>query len=185
MRELEVFRKYLTEEQSSEQEAVFDKEFLNAADDIAGALEKELKSKDPEQLKEAVGTIIATVLTANALVGFISKYSAKLAKLLNWKKGEDFADKVYHWAHDNEKAFQTPIKRVLSLFIKDPKNLDLTTKAVYALVVGSMAAGYGVNAVSQLSNSSWFSGALTALKTVAKGDETIVNAYPALKALFT
>ena len=186
MRELEVFRKYITEEQSSEQEAAFDKEFLGAADDIAGALEKELKSKKPEQLQEAaVLSIIATVLTANALVGFISKYSAKLAKLLNWKKGEDFAEKVHHWAHDNEKAFQAPIKRVLSLFIKDSKNLDLTTKAVYALVVGSMAASYGIDAVSQLSNSSWFSGALGSLKTLAKGDETIVNAYPALKALFT
>ena len=68
MRELEVFRKYITEEQSSEQEVAFDKEFLSAANDIAGALEKELKSKDPEQLKEIVGTVIATVLTANALV---------------------------------------------------------------------------------------------------------------------
>ena len=48
MRELEVFRKYITEEQSSEQEVIFDKEFLSAANDIAGALEKELKSKDPE-----------------------------------------------------------------------------------------------------------------------------------------
>jgi hypothetical protein len=186
MRELENFRKYLTEEQPSEQEAAFDKEFLNAADDIAGALEKELKSKKPEQLKEEIIlATISTILTANAVIGFVSKYAAKLAKLLNWKKGEDFAEKVHHWAHDNEKAFQAPIKRILSLFIKDAKALDIMTKATYALIVGGMAANYGIEAVNQLSNSSWFSGALTALKTVAKGDETIVNAYPALKALFT
>ena len=48
-------------------------------------------------------------MTANAVVGFISKYSAKLMKKLNFKKGEDIAEKIHHWAHDNEKAFQSPI----------------------------------------------------------------------------
>ncbi len=53
----------------------------------------------------------------------------------------------------------------------------------HGTVVGSMAAGYGVEAVSGLSKAPWFKTALVALKTAAKGDETIVNAYPAIKAL--
>lgn len=165
-------------------EAAFDAEFIKAANDIANAIGSELKSKDQKQLDEAIVTsTIALILTTNAVVGFISKYSAKLFKLLNWHKGEDIAEKIHHWAHDNEKIFQAPIKRVLSFFIKDPKTLDLLTKSVYAIVVGSMAAGYGAHAVESLSHAEWFQGALTALKTVAKGEEAILNAYPGIRTL--
>jgi hypothetical protein len=176
------------EEEGSADEKAFDAELMTASKDIAAALEKELKAKsqDGKELNEEIVTAtIAAVMTANAVVGFISKYSAKLMKKLNFKKGEDIAEKIYHWAHDNEKAFQSPIKRVLSFFIKDPNSLELTTKAIYAIVVGSMAAGYGAEAISSLEKAPWFKTALTSLKTLAKGDETIVNAFPAIKALFT
>jgi hypothetical protein len=174
------------EEEGSADEKAFDAEFLAASKDIAAALEKELKAKsqDGKELNEEIITAtIAAVMTANSVVGFISKYSAKLLKLLNFKKGEDLAEKIHHWAHDNEQAFQTPIKRVLGFFIKDPKKLELLTKGIYAVVVGSMAAHYGAEFVTNLSKAPWFKTALVALKTLAKGDETIVNAYPAIKAL--
>jgi hypothetical protein len=174
----------ITEEDNSADEKLFDTELMAAANAIAGAIGKELKSKDPKQLDEALITgTIAAILTGNAIVGFISKYSAKLFKLLKWKKGEDFAEKVHHWAHDNEVAFQSPIKRVLGFFIKDPKILETVTKAIYAIVVGSMAAGYGAQVVNSLKDAAWFKGALASLKTLAKGDEAIVNAYPAIKSL--
>ena len=171
--------------EAGNEEAAFDAELMKAANDIANAIGTELKSRDSEQLDEEIVTgTIALVLTTNAVVGFISKYSAKLFKLLNWHKGEDIAEKIHHWAHDNEVAFQTPIKRVLGLFIKNPKTLDLVTKSVYAIVVGSMAAGYGAAALDKLSHAEWFQGALTALKTVAKGEEAVINAYPAIRKLF-
>jgi hypothetical protein len=167
------------------EEAAFDSEFAQAANDIANAIGAELKNKDPKQLDESIiGGTVALVLTTNAVIGFISKYSAKLFRLLNYKKGEDIAEKIHHWAHDNEKSFQAPIKRILSLFVRDPKTLDLLTKAVYALVVGSMAAGYGAAALDKLSHADWFQGALSSLKTVAKSEEAIVNAYPAIRKLF-
>jgi hypothetical protein len=160
---------------------------MATANGIATALGSELKNKKQQnegQLDEAiVATVIAGVLTGNALIGFISKMAAKLMKRLNWKKGEDFAEKIHHWAHDNEKAFQTPIKRVLGFFIKDQNTLETTTKAIYAIVIASMAAGYGAQAVSGLSKAEWFQGALASLKTVAKADEAILNAYPAIKSL--
>jgi len=174
----------LNEEDNSAEEKAFDTELMAVANAIAGTLGSELKKKDPKQLTEAViPSIIAAILTGNAIVGFISKYSAKLFKLLNWKKGEDIAEKIHHWAHDNEMAFQSPIRRVLGFFIKDTKTLDMVTKAIYAIVVGSMAAGYGAQAVDKLSHAEWFKGALTSLKTLAKGDEAIVNAYPVVKSL--
>jgi hypothetical protein len=176
----------ITEEDNSADEKAFDAELMAAANAIAGAIGSELKNKDPKQLDEALITgTIAAILTGNAVIGFISKYSAKLFKLLKWHKGEDIAEKIHHWAHDNEVAFQSPIKRVLGFFIKDAKTLETVTKAIYAIVVGSMAAGYGAQAVDKLSHAEWFKGALTSLKTLAKGDETITNAYPAIKSLIT
>jgi hypothetical protein len=169
------------------EEAQFDTDLMATANGIATAIGSKLKNKKQQnegQLDEAiVATVIAGVLTGNALIGFISKMAAKLMKRLNWKKGEDFAEKIHHWAHDNEKAFQTPIKRVLGFFIKDQNTLETTTKAIYAIVIASMAAGYGAQAVSGLSKAEWFQGALASLKTVAKADEAILNAYPAIKFL--
>ena len=174
-------------EDNGAEEKAFDADFMTAANSIASALGKELKAKQgdsKEQLDEAVVTsTIALILTSNAVLGFISKWAGKLMKKLNWKKGEDFAEKVHHWAHDNEKAFQQPIKRVLGFFIKDATKLEATTKAIYAIVVASMAAGYGAHAVESLGKADWFKGALGALKTVAKSDEAIANAFPAIKGL--
>jgi hypothetical protein len=172
------------EENENAEEAAFDIEFKKASNDIASALKKELEQKNNKELNEGIvlGTI-ATIMTGNAIIGLVSKYSAKLFKLLNFKKGEDIAEKIYHWAHENEESFQSPIKRVLGFFIKDPKTLDILTKGIYAIIVGSMAAGYGITVINKLSNAEWFSSSLNALKTLAKADETIVNSYPAVKAL--
>jgi hypothetical protein len=181
----------LTEEiqDNGPEEKAFDTDLMATANGLAATLGKELKAKQgdsKEPLEEGVVTgAIALVMTSNAVLGFISKWTAKLMKKLNWKKGEDFAEKVHHWAHDNEQAFQAPIKRVLGFFIKDPGKLDLTVKALYAIVVGSMAAGYGAHAVEALGKADWFKASLGALKTLAKGDETIANAYPAIKSLFS
>ena len=187
-------RKYLAEGRLYEEvvdngpeEEAFDAEFQNAANQIAATLGKELKDKkaeNPEALNEAIVTsTIAAVLTGNAVLGFISKMAAKLMKKLNWKKGEDFAEKIHHFAHDNEKSFQEPIRRILAFFIKDKAKLDLTVKAIYAIVVGSMAAGYGASAVSSLEKADWFNSSLSALKTLAKSDEAIANAFPTIKSL--
>jgi len=172
-------------EDNGAEEKAFDAELISAANGIASTLGKELKAKqgDKEQLDEALITsAIAAILTGNAVIGFISKMTAKLMKKLNWKKGEDIAEKIHHWAHDNEKAFQTPIKRVLSFFIKDSTKLEATTQAIYAIVIVSMAAGYGAEAVAGLSKANWFKGALSSLKAIAKGDEALANAYPAIKS---
>jgi hypothetical protein len=171
---------------NGDEEKAFDAELMATANGIASALGKELKAKqgDKEKLDEAIiTTAIVSVLTANTLVGFISKMASKLFKKLNFKKGEDIAEKIHKWAHDNETAFQAPIKRVLKFFIKDEQKLDTITKAVYAIVVASMAAGYGAEAVSGLAKADWFKGVLNSLKAIAKSDEAIVNAYPAIKSL--
>lgn len=174
-------------EDGGAEEKLFDAEFQSVANQLAATIGKELKGKkaeNPEAVNEAIVTsTIAAILTGNAILGFISKMAAKLMKKLNWKQGEDFAEKVHHWAHDNEKSFQEPIRRVLAFFIKDKAKLEMTVKAIYAIVVGSMAAGYGANALSSLEKADWFNSALASLKTLAKSDEAIANAFPTIKSL--
>lgn len=189
-------KKYLAEgtlykefKDAGAEEEAFDSEFQRSANQLAVTIGKELKNKkeeNPETLNETIITsVIAGILTGNTVLGFISKISAKLMKKLNWKKGENFAEKIHKWAHDNEKSFQAPIKRVLSFFIKDQNTLDITVKAIYAIVVGSMAAGYGIEAISSLEKADWFQSSIASLKTLAKSDETIVNSFPLLKSLFS
>lgn len=178
------------QEKESPEEEAFDKDLMATANSIAGALGKQLKAKKgqaaggKEKLDEAVVTsVIAAVMSGNAIVGLVSKLSKNLFKKLGWKKGEDIAEKIHHWAHDNEKAFQAPIKRVLGFFIKDPAKLELTVKAIYALVILTMAGSAGAGAVQKLSKADWFMGSFKALKTIAKADEVIANAYPVVKAI--
>ena len=173
-------------EDNGAEEKAFDDELMATANGIAATLGKELKAKqgDKDQLDEAIITsAIASILTANALVSFISKMTSRLFKKLNFKKGEDIAEKIHKWAHDNETAFQTPIKRILKFFIKDEQKLETITKAIYAIVIASMAAGYGADAINGLSKADWFKGALSSLKAVAKSDEAIINVYPSIKSL--
>ena len=61
--------------------------------------------------------------------------------------------------------------------------LETITKAIYAIVIGSMAAGYGIDAVNSLSNADWFSSFTSSLKTLVKSDEAIATAYPIVKTL--
>lgn len=178
------------QEKESPEEEAFDKDLMATANTIAGALGKQLKAKKgqaaggKEKLDEAVVTsVIAAVMSGNAIVGLVSKLSKNLFKKLGWKKGEDIAEKIHHWAHDNEKAFQAPIKRVLGFFIKDPAKLELTVKAIYALVILTMAGSAGAGAVQKLSKADWFMGSFKALKSIAKADEVIANAYPVVKAI--
>lgn len=173
-------------EDGGAEEKSFDAELMAASKGIASILDKELKAKqgEKEQLDEAaVTTAISLILTGNAIIGFISKMAKLLFKKLNWKKGEDFAEKVHHWAHDNEVAFQEPIRRVLSFFIKDKTKVENITKGVYALIIISMAANYGAEAVASLSKANWFKATLASLKSIAKGDEAFSTAYPVVKTL--
>ena len=178
--ELKVLLKRIINENDNNN--AFNAELKNAGGDISRILGQELKNRGQLNEDLITSTIIA-ILTGNTLIGYISKLSKQLFKLLNWKKGENFAEKVHHWAHKNEVAFQAPIKRVLSVFIKDKNTLDTTTKTIYAIVIASMAINYGVDALDNLAKSDWFKSSVLALKSVAKTDEAIVNSYPAIKYL--
>ena len=178
-------------EDGGAEEKAFDAAFDASGEQIAAAIkklavkakkseEKAIKEgKSKQQINEAVGiSIMSAILTGNALLGFISKLATKLFKKLGYKKGEDIAEKIHKFAHDNEKAFQAPIKRIVGLIVKDEEQAELLTKAIYAIAILVMAGKAGSGAIDAVKNSEWFSAAFKTLKTLAKSDEVRANAAP-------
>lgn len=165
-----------------DQENSFDKDFDGFGIDIASAIEGELEDhkKDIEKLEgdkieEVVATtILGYILLSNTVVGMLSKFAKKMFARYDFGKGEEAAKKIENFAHDNEKSFQAPIKRIVGMFTKNEKKKNNISEAIYALVILLMAGQAGGNAASFLGKSKWLEGGLYGLKTAIKGVE--VNA---------
>ena len=163
----------------------FDKDFDGFGNDLASAVKDELKNnkKDIDKLEgdkveEVVATtILGYILLSNTVVGMLAKFAKKMFIKYNFGKGEEAAKKIEDFAHNNEKAFQAPIRRVVSMFTKNQNKINNISEALYALVILLMAGQAGGNAASYLSKSKWLEGGLYGLKTAVKGAEvnTIVK----------
>jgi hypothetical protein len=101
----------------------------------------------------------------------LSKFAKKMFAKYDFGKGEEAAKKIENFAHNNEKAFQAPIRRIVSLFTKNEKKINNISESVYALVILLMAGQAGGNAASFLGKSKWLEGGLYGLKTAIKGTE--------------
>ena len=159
-------------EDDGPEEKAFDAEFDALGSQLAGAVKGELgdKAKKIDEVAGVVG-IVGYILLSNTVANLLAKFAKKQAKKYNWGKGEEAADNLYKWTHDNEKAFQAPIRRVVKLFTKDEKRIEQVTKALYAILILLMAGQSGGDAASYLKKASWFKGGLAALKTAVKGKE--------------
>ena len=154
------------------EEKGFDNEFDALGAELAGAVKDELgdKAKKIDEVAGIVG-ILGYILLSNTVANMIAQFAQKQAKKYNWGKGEEAAKNIYKWTHDNEKAFQAPIRRVISLFTKDPQKQNQIAKVIYAIVILMMAGQAGGNAASYLRKASWLKGGLYTLKTAIKGKE--------------
>ena len=157
---------------NSPEEAEFDNEFDALAVELAGAIKDELgdKIKKIDEVAGVVG-IIGYILLSNTVANMLAKFAQKQAKKHNWGKGEEAAKNIYKWTHDNEKAFQAPIRRIVSLFTKDTKRQDQVAKIIYAVLILLMAGQAGGNAASYMKKASWLKGGLYGLKSAIKGKE--------------
>ena len=161
------------------EEAEFDNEFNALGTELAGAIKNDFKKgfvlqngekKTINEVATVVG-IIGYILLSNTLANMLAKFAQKMSKKYNWGKGEEAAKNIYKWTHDNEKAFQAPIRRVIGLFTKDPKKTDQISKIIYAVLILLMAGQAGGNAASYIKKASWIKGGLYGLKSAIKGKE--------------
>ena len=154
------------------EEKEFDAEFDALGAELAGAIKDELgdKAKKIDEVAGVVG-IIGYILLSNTVANMLAKFAQRMSKKYDWGKGEEAAKNIYKWTHDNEKAFQAPLRRIVSLFTKDKKRQDQVAKVLYAVVILLMAGQAGGNAASYLRKASWLKGGLYTLKTAIKGKE--------------
>lgn len=157
-------------EDNGPEEKAFDAEFDALGSQLAGAIKSELGDKTKE-LNESVIGIIGYILLSNTVANMLAKFAEKQAKKYNWGKGKEAAKNIAKWTHDNEKSFQSPIRRVVSLFTKDEKKIDQVASVIYAILILLMAGQSGGEAASYLKKASWFKGGLYGLKTAIKGKE--------------
>ena len=159
-------------EDNGPEEKAFDAEFDALGTQLAGAIKNELgdKAKKIDEVAGVVG-IIGYILLSNTVANMLSKFTQKIAKKYDWGKGEEAAKNIYKWTHDNEKAFQAPIRRIVRLFTKDEKRINQASKVLYAIIILMMAGQAGGNAASYLKKASWLKGGLYGLKSAVKGKE--------------
>jgi len=166
---------YLLQEELKDngpEEKAFDNEFDALGSQLAGAIKNELgdKAKKLDEVAGIVG-IIGYILLSNTVANMLAKFVQKISKKYNWGKGEEAAKNIYKWTHDNEKAFQAPIRRIVSLFTKDKKRQDQVASILYAIVILMMAGQAGGNAVNYVKKASYLKGGLYGLKSAVKGKE--------------
>ena len=159
-------------EDNGPEEKAFDAEFDALGTQLAGAIKGELgdKAKKIDEVAGVVG-IIGYILLSNTVANMLAKFAQKQAKKHNWGKGEEAAKNIYKWTHDNEKAFQAPIRRIVSLFTKDSKRQDQVAKIIYAVLILLMAGQAGGNVASYMKKASYLKGGLYGLKSAVKGKE--------------
>ena len=137
------------------------------ADEIEDILDKD------DKVNEVVDpvSILATVLADTTLTNILSKWVGKIFKKYDFGKGEEAAKKIESFTHRLEKDFKSPIKRVMGLFIKNEKALDVTTDALYAAVILTLGVLAGGGAVQALLKGDLNKGALQTLKAALKGKD--------------
>ena len=166
---------YLLQEELKDngpEEKAFDNEFDALGAQLAGAIKNVLgvKTKKLDEVAGIVG-IIGYILLSNTVANMLAKFVQKISKKYNWGKGEEAAKNIYKWTHDNEKAFQAPIRRIVGLFTKDKKRQDQVASILYAVVILMMAGQAGGNAVDYVKKASYLKGGLYGLKSAVKGKE--------------
>jgi hypothetical protein len=149
------------------EEKEFDADFDALGAELSKVIQSDFKKgfvlqdgqkKTINEVATVVG-ILGYMLLSNTIANMLAKFAQRQAKKYNWGKGEEAAKNLYKWTHDNEKAFQAPIRRVVGLFTKDP------------IVILMMAGQAGGNAASYLKKAQYLKGGLYTLKTAIKGKE--------------
>ena len=161
-------------EEPMEDEFVDDLEKI--ARDIAPELEDRLQDMESEdrEVNEIVGTVVSIIgyiLLSNTVVAMMSKLAMKLGRKYSMINVADRSEKIYDFAHKNEKAFMAPIKRIVNIFVKDASLSGKITYVLYALIIFLMAGAAGGGALEALKKSAYFESALLTLKSAIKGKE--------------
>lgn len=157
-------------------ESEYESDIDQAAKQIAAALKAELELKIPVkegEVNEAIDpiSIISYVLASTTLLNMISKWAGKIFTKYDFGTGVAAAEKIYNFTHHLEEEFQSPIRKVVGLFTKDPDAIKKTSSILYAVFLLFLGAKAGTDALEAVKQSKISSSAMASLKTALKGKD--------------
>jgi|688.fasta_scaffold798961_1 hypothetical protein len=154
---------------------------------ILKSLDSELtKASETEEkpTNEALLTVASIAIALPAILGIISNLGkavgATISQLLGKKPSEEDAyqqwmSKLGHIADELHHLYLTPIKAIVSKFIKDSAKADKVSDAIFHVIVAVFMVASGVTAVKALqAKNISLSGLELALVAVKKGE---INSY--------
>ena len=157
-------------------------DFLNIADELADKLEDELDSASAIQ-EEIVLSIVAYVMLSNGIMGLLSKLVKRISKKYDFGKGQAAADKIENFVKANDKRFMFPIRKAVSLFTKDEKQINKVTHILFALVVLLMAFNAGIEVFDLIKDSEFMQSSVNSLRTAVGGTKVHALARTVTKLL--
>ena len=143
----------------------------NLGKELSMAIEDKLEDK--EDINEVVDpiSILSYLLAGTTLTNILAKYAGKFFKKYNFGKGEAAAKKIYNFTHKLENDFKSPIKTVLSIFVKDKKSLDLITNGLFAVLLLVLGGVAGANAYEAVKVNNVSTAGMATLKAALKGKD--------------
>lgn len=157
-------------------------DFLNIADELADKLEDELDSASAIQ-EEIVLSIVAYVMLSNGIMGLLGKLVKRISKKYDFGKGQAAADKIENFVKANDKRFMFPIRKAVSLFTKDEKQINKVTHILFALVVLLMAFNAGIEVFDLIKDSEFMQSSVNSLRTAVGGTKVHALARTVTKLL--
>jgi hypothetical protein len=165
MKLLEIYKQTLAE---SELESI-ERDVQDLASDLSAAIKSELESEDTVTEGLDPVSILSLLMASNTMVHILSGWSIKILKKYNIGTGLDAAKKIHSFTHAIEDDFKTPIRRVISLFTKDPTTQEKITDGLFVILLLSLGIKCGADAYRALMGSSVVSAGVSALKGMMKG----------------
>ena len=156
-------------------------EFVDIADELAQELKDELENQN--QVNEAVVSIVAYVLLSNGIMGLLGKLVKRISKKYDFGKGHAAADKIENFVKANDKRFMFPIRKAVSLFTKDEKQINKVTHILFALVVLLMAFNAGIEVFDLIKDSEFMQSSVNSLRTAVGGTKVHALARTVTKLL--
>jgi len=155
-------------------ESLHDFEIQQFAEESGQMISEGIKEIHNENINEAVAMLaISTILAAPAFVKILASIIKKGAKFINWKGGEEGAEKLTKFAHKAEKWFMKPIAWTLKkIGVKDEEKRKKWTKGIFALIIVLLGVYSGVQAVSAYKAANLGTSSAETLLTALKATET-------------
>jgi hypothetical protein len=165
----EIYKETLREAELTD----IERDVQELANDLSRAIKTDLESED--NINESLDpvSILSLLMASNTLIHILSGWSAKILKKYNIGKGAEAAEKIHGFTSAIEDDFKTPIRRVISLFTKDPESQEKITDGLFVILLLSLGVKCGADAYKALMGSSVVSAGVSALKGMMKGIDIV------------